>query len=68
MLNSILEKSSMSVENGLNWLSIGSSGIFYEHENESAGSITNREFLDYQQDYRLLDYFTSKQYRVRTLL
>jgi hypothetical protein len=65
MLIPILEKSGVSVENGLNWLSIGSSGISYEHENESSGSITNREFLDYQHDYQLLNCFTSRRDTVR---
>jgi hypothetical protein len=57
MLISILEKSGVSVENGLKWLRIGSSGISYEHENESSGSITKRGFLDYQHNYQLLNCF-----------
>jgi hypothetical protein len=47
---------------GVSWLTTGTSGGLYEHDQETCGSIKDGEFLDHLSDYQLLNESPTRSY------
>jgi hypothetical protein len=49
-----LKEWNVRVWTGFSWLRMRPGGNFYEHDNETSGSVRGGEFLDHVSDYQII--------------